>query len=426
MNDRGLKTQKRPGNALIDTLKSVHGNQRACLFTEPLYAIPFNLFIPFTAIYMAALGLSPFQIGIVATLNMASQMVSALFGGVLADKLVRRRAVITFDMLCWVLPHLIWSFAQNASWFYVAALLNGMWRISNVSFSSLLVEEADRDRLVHMYALLNISGLISGFVSPLSFFLVRRFSVVPTLRVVYFFAFAMMLLKNAILYYKTHETSVAIRRKKETGHINVFARLWDSRGLLKTMLQSEKIRLAIGIMACTLVVKNVTDNFWPLFVTDKLLLPDETLSLFNTVRSLSMLLCTLFLIPRMSVRRFKRPLLAAFSIYIVVDVMYLLLPQGAFAFLVLGTFMEAFALSIIIPMSSSIEASVLDDEERARMLSFSAMLCMLFTAPFGMVAGWLSRIDRALPIALNACILLLAIYLTLRLHKVQESAYKLS
>ena len=56
------------------------------------------------------------------------------------------------------------------------------------------------------------------------------------------------------------------------------------------MLQSEKIRLAIGIMACTLVVKNVTDNFWPLFVTDKLLLPDETLSLFNTVRSLSMLL----------------------------------------------------------------------------------------------------------------------------------------
>lgn len=43
-------------NPMMDTLLSLRGNQRACLYTEPLWGIPYNLYMPFVSVYMAALG----------------------------------------------------------------------------------------------------------------------------------------------------------------------------------------------------------------------------------------------------------------------------------------------------------------------------------------------------------------------------------
>ena len=42
-------------NPLIDLLVHLKGNERACLWTEPLWGIPYNLYVPFVSVYMAAL-----------------------------------------------------------------------------------------------------------------------------------------------------------------------------------------------------------------------------------------------------------------------------------------------------------------------------------------------------------------------------------
>jgi len=138
-------------NPLIDTLLTIRGNQRVAIFTEPLYGIPFNLYMPFVSIYMASLGLSPVQIGFVAMLTMFSQMVSSLFGGVLADKMGRRKSLFVFDVFAWIIPYFLWATAQGFPAFVIAALLNGMWRISNVSYSLLIVEDADMKRLSKLF-----------------------------------------------------------------------------------------------------------------------------------------------------------------------------------------------------------------------------------------------------------------------------------
>ena len=54
---------------VIDTLIHITGNPRAALWTEPLWGIPYNLYMPFVAVYMAALGLTPTQIGLVSTVS---------------------------------------------------------------------------------------------------------------------------------------------------------------------------------------------------------------------------------------------------------------------------------------------------------------------------------------------------------------------
>ena len=61
-------------NPLIHTLIHLKGNPRACVYTEPLWGIPANLFGPYVSVYMLALGVSDAQIGIIASINIISQM----------------------------------------------------------------------------------------------------------------------------------------------------------------------------------------------------------------------------------------------------------------------------------------------------------------------------------------------------------------
>ena len=61
-------------NPLIDLLVHLKGNERACLWTEPLWGIPYNLYVPFVSVYMAALGMTPVQIGAMSTIFFISQM----------------------------------------------------------------------------------------------------------------------------------------------------------------------------------------------------------------------------------------------------------------------------------------------------------------------------------------------------------------
>ena len=76
---------------LMHTLIELRGNPRACVYTEPLWGLPYNLYIPYASLYMAQLGLTDLQIGLIATFSAFFQMFGALFGGLLTDKLGRRK-----------------------------------------------------------------------------------------------------------------------------------------------------------------------------------------------------------------------------------------------------------------------------------------------------------------------------------------------
>ncbi|HHU02133.1 MAG TPA: MFS transporter [Christensenellaceae bacterium] len=407
-------------NPLIDTLLTIRGNQRVAIFTEPLYGIPFNLYMPFVSIYMASLGLSPVQIGFVAMLTMFSQMVSSLFGGVLADKMGRRKSLFVFDVFAWIIPYFLWATAQGFPAFVIAALLNGMWRISNVSYSLLIVEDADMKRLSHMYGLMNLATLLAGFISPLAYIFVQKFSLIPTMRTMYFFAMILMIVKNLVLYLGTYDTDVAKRRMESSKGKGIISSLLNSKKLFVDLLTTPRTLLAIGLMTCYLIIKTVNDSFWPLFVTDYVKIADENLSIFNAIRSIVMLLSTIFIFPNIRLSRFKLPLFLSFFAYVTVNIMYSLLNTGSFLGLTIGTFAEALALSIIIPMTNSILTATIEKEERAKQLSFAFMVSLLVSAPFSLIGGWLSNMSRILPLFLSAVIAMLGCIFTIHLAKTFE------
>ena len=388
-------------NPVIDTLVTLRGNPRACLYTEPLWGIPYNLYLPYASVYMAALGLSPTQIGLNSTLFFAAQMVWALLSGVLTDKLGRRTATLIFDIVSWSIPSLLWMFAQDFTWFVVAALFNGAWRVTETSWGLLLIEDAPDDKLIHLYSLNHIAGLLAGFVAPVAYFFVQRYTVIPTMRFLYGLTFVMMTTKFILLFFLCRETSVGLRRMAETRHMSVFTHLWGGREVLGRMLRDRRVMLTVGFMACFTGMRNINDAFWPLLVTEKLGIAAENLSVFSTLRTLLMLLCYFVIVPKLDLRGFHKPLTLALCLFLVQEAAMLLMPAAAYGFVLLTVVLEAVGLSILYPLSHSLQMVNIEREERARMLAFFYAMCMLVTSPLTTLAGVLADVNRKLPFVLN-------------------------
>lgn len=404
-------------NGLVSTVLSLKGNPKACLYTEPLWGIPYNLYLPFVSVYMAALGLSPIMIGLVSTVFLASQMAWALVSGVITDKLGRRLTTLIFDCLSWCVPLIFWMFAQDGSWFLIAALFNGACRVPENSWNLLLIEDARQEQLVHLYSVVYIAGLVAGFFAPIAYFFVRNDSVVPTMRVLYGIAFVMMTAKFVILYFTTKETSVGMRRMAEARNESLMHRLWGSRSVLKRMLTNRRTVLTVVLLACFAGMKNVNDTFWPLLVTEKLNIATENLSLFSTAKTLLMLGCYFWIVPRLDLRRFRNPVLLGLALFVAQEVMMILMPAGFYPLILLSVVLEALALSMLNPLTMALQMVNIDREERARMLGFFFALCMLVTSPLSTIAGALAEVDRVLPFALNLLVTFAALVSTALLWK---------
>ena len=79
---------------LVTTLKSLQGNARGAVLTEPLWGIPYNLYAPYVSIYMLSFGLSDTQIGLVTSIGLAGQLVLALLRVVIIRKLYLQRSTL--------------------------------------------------------------------------------------------------------------------------------------------------------------------------------------------------------------------------------------------------------------------------------------------------------------------------------------------
>ncbi len=406
---------------LIRTLLRLDDNARLCTFTEPLWTIPYYLYTPFASIYMSALGLSDAMIGTVSTVYLIASVLFSLISGVLTDKLGRRACTIWFDLLAWSVPTLLWAGAQNVWWFVAAAVCNGAMRITSNSWGLLLVEDEDERVLVKIYSLINIAASISAFAVLLSYPLVRRFGLVPTVRCMYLFAFVSMTVKFTILYVLGHETRIGRRRMEEVRDRSMWSLLKESKDVLAAMLRSPKVMWTIGLLACFTGAKSVMETFWPLLIVERTGMAEESLAIFSAGRSAVMLLCYFVIAPRVSVERFKHPLVLCFAIQILSKLLLILMPSQAFAMIWITVALDAFALSLINPLTEALQLLSMDPHQRARMQAIFYAIMLLITSPLGAISGLLSNIDRALPFVLIMALYLAGIFIARRIAKLRAA-----
>ena len=388
-------------HSLINTLKSLRGNPRGCVFTEPLWGIPFNLYAPYVSVYMLALGVSEKQIGLIVSISWGFQIVMALLGGVVTDKLGRRRTTLIFDILSWSVPALISAFAQNFWYFLAAGIVNSVWRIVLNSWTCLLVEDADQSQVVDIYTWIYIANIMVGFVAPLTGILIGAYSLVPTMRGLYIFAAIMFVLKAILTYQMTQETGQGQIRLHETRHQSVFGVLGEYNDVLRALLHTPQTLYTAGIMLVLSISSMISGSFWAIIVTEKLHIPARNLALFPFVKSAIILLFFFVVMPRISKSHFKLPLVFGFLGFVASQLLLIAAPDQGYLYLVLSVFLEACSFAAVSPLVDQMIVLTVEPKERARIQSILYVGIILLTSPFGWIAGMLSEIDKGLPFILN-------------------------
>jgi MFS family permease len=388
-------------HSLITTLKSLTGNPRGCVYTEPLWGIPFNLYAPYISIYMVALGLSDKQIGLIVSIGWSFQIVLALLSGVITDKLGRRRTTLIFDILAWSVPALISAIAQNFWYFLPAGIINSVWQITHNSWTCLLVEDADQSQLLDIYTWIYIANQLVGFLAPLAGLLIGVFTLVPTVRGLYIFAAIMFTLKAVVTYRMTQETGQGKVRMHETRHQSLMSVLREYRGVLQDLLRTPQTLYTAGIMLIISISNVITGSFWGIIVTERLHIPAQNLAIFPFVKSAVMLFFFFMVMPRFNKMHYKLPLVIGFLGFIASQLLLITAPERGYLFLIVSVFLEACCFATISPLMDQMIVLTIDPKERARIQSILYVGIILITSPFGWIAGNLSGLDKSLPFILN-------------------------
>ncbi len=388
-------------HSLITALVDLRGNPRGCVYTEPLWGVPFNLYAPYVSIYMLALGISDQQIGLILSLSWLFQIVFALFSGVITDKIGRRLTTLVFDIFAWTVPSLL-SAVANSFWIFLAAgLINSMWRITLNSWSCLLVEDAEPEQLVDMYTWIYISNQIVGFVAPLAGLMIGLFSLVPTMRALYIFAAIMFTLKAVLTYIYTDETRQGKVRLEETRGQSALKLLGEYRGVLRSILRAPQTLYTAGIMLVISIANLISGGFWSILLTQKLHIADRYLALFPLVKSAIILSFFFFVMPRLNKLDPKLPMVFGFLGFLASQIVLVSAPEQGYAMLLLSVFLESCSFAAVSPLIDQMIVLTVDAQERARVQSLMYVGVILLTSPFGWIAGQLSAIDKVLPFLLT-------------------------
>ncbi len=396
-----MRTRFIKSHSLFTFLKNLQGNPRACIYTEPMWGIPFQLYTPYVSIYMLALGLAEREIGLILSIGAVFQIAFALFSGVVTDKLGRRRTTLIADILCWSVPALLSALAQNFWYFLAAALFNSIWRVSQNSWTCLLVEDAEPFQLVDLYTWIYIANVLAGFITPLTGVLISIFELVPTMRGLYGFAAFMFTLKAVVTYWYTDETARGKIRLQETREQSMFSVLREYKGVFSEVLRAPLTLYTAGIMFVISVTMLISNNFWAIIVTKKLHIPAENIANFAFVRSAVILVFFFFVMPRLNKLHFKIPMMAGFLVYAASQLVLIMTPEQGYPALLFSVVLEACCIAAVNPLVDQLAVLAIRAEERARIQAILQVGILLFTSPFGWIAGTLSELNKNLPFVLN-------------------------
>ena len=408
---------------LLRTLVELRGNPRACVYTEPMWGLSMNLCLPYATVYMLTFGMSDIQVGIVTSIYMFSQMVFAFLSGIIIDKMGRRLSTMVFDFLAWSLPCLIWASSQGFWFFAVAALLNGTMKITTVSWDCLLVEDAPRDKITHIYSWVIICGNLSALFAPISSVLVARLTLTPAIRILYINAFIIMTVKLLILYKFSTETAIGKVRREAARQKSWGEMLSGYRGAARMILASQGTIFAIIISVLVEIVAMLGMTFWQIIASRRIGVPDTLLPIFPMVRSMLAILLFFTIISRIKQSKLKWPLYGGFFSAIISCVLLITISNtGVWGYVMLSVsiLFEALGSAVLSTLRESLVAIHVNPEERSGIMALLQTVVMLVSVPFGYIGGLLSDISRALPFVLSIALLLLGVLATAVFYRNQN------
>lgn len=406
-------------NGMIQSMREMTGNARACIVTEPLWGIPYNLCAAYVSLYMRELGLSALDIGLIGSLYLMVSVVSSVLSGVITDKLGRKRTTFIFDIIIWSIPELLWAFAQNRAWFVAAAMLNGMMRITGNSWGLLMVEDTEDEMVLRLNSLAQLMGLITVFIAPLSGMAVGRFGVVPTMRVIYLLGFVLMTTKFVVLNFMATETKIGRQRMLETKDQSMMKLLMSCKDVYVHLIKERRILLTMALIAVFQIVSKLNELYLGPYASEAIGIAKGSWVYVTSLKSLVTLGCILLVVPRIRLASFKRPMLLAWGLFMLGQLLLVVAPKGGSGvwLLFVDAVCEGFALCILTPMIDTMLVINADPTRRARIYGLVYGTILVPVTFFPTIAGWLSGFTASAPFLINLVMLCLGALLTVMLSR---------
>ncbi len=412
----------RKTHPLFATLFSLRGTPAVSIYTEPLWGIPYYLYVTYASLYMLALGLNEAQIGLLASFGLACQIFFTLISGAVTDKLGRRWTTFIFDTVSWGISTFIWAIAQNVYFFLAAAFFNSVFKITMNSWTLLLTEDAPKDKLVHIYTWIQIALLLSGFFAPLAGMLVDRMTLVPAVRLIYAFACVSMVTKFVLLLLFSRETERGKIRLEETRGVPLYKLVGGLKGSFGKFLRTPQTLKAFFIALSIAIYTIMKDTFWSIQVFKNLQFSESSIALFPLIKSVTMLAVFLGATPFFHGNRFKTPLSLGFLVLAAANVLLILCPPNNYAVLIASTVLDALALAFIRPWMDTLTYKAVEDEDRAGIVAVMNLLTVILTTPFGWLGGVLAGRNPAYPFILVIALALAAMAIVLSIHRIDQDA----
>ena len=338
-------------------------------------------------------------------------MIFALIGGIITDKLGRRKTTVIFDTLSWTGACLVWAFSRNFWWFLIASAINSTYQITNTSWNCLFIEDCPEDHITNAFTLIQICGLLSVFASPLAIWAVGVYGVVPAVRVIYLFSAISMLAKFIILYRFGGETAMGTQRMEETKGVPFWSMFKGYKEVAIKVIKSKKMMLVVFFLAVSQITQIAMNNFFSIYITEDLHLSDSLVAVFPIIRTIIMWLFIIGLQNSINRMSMKNSIVLGFGLYILSHVFLVFAPVRNIFPIIVYTILEAAAYAVIVPRRDALMAIFVEVRERSRIYGLYNTFMIALTIPFGSIIGFFASINGVLPFVFNICLFLLATFI---------------
>lgn len=374
-------------------LLSLPVNARFTLLLQPLWSIPFFLYNSYSSLYMIKLGITPTEIGIISSAGFVFRTIVAIFAGSIINRLGRKVSTILFDALSWLLPLLLWAFAANYWFFLLAGIINSVVVINGMSAQLYLIEDTNADQRFFCFSIMEVVNVMSGFLVPLTGFLIGKYTLVPTIRGIYIFAFVCMciMIVSKIVFLSDTTIGQKLKEKKKNNKYIFADLLKDSSYIIGkpqlVVLMSTNILINFGATISGLYL-------FP-YLTGHIGFKEAEVSVFPFLSSVVILAVLLLLVPR--IKNKKRFMKLGLLMYVIGAVLLVTSPVIgsvttvvlAFLILIANTFCWAFARAFLTPIIQEAIADEVDNNVRANVMGVFSMLSTLCIFPAGFIGGML-------------------------------------
>jgi MFS family permease len=398
-------------------LLAVPGNPRSLVISEGLVSIPYGWYVTYLPLYMLSLGVSEIQIGLLASLSGAAQLISTLFGGHLADRFGRKRTLVLGDIVVWAIPLALYAVARGPWYFVVGQLLTGLIYLVIPAFECLFVEDVPEEKHPAVFAALRLAYALASLFVPIAGLLVSGLGMIRGGRIIMLSTSVGILLTVVSRQVTLRETGRGKERMATTANISPREAARSFIGAVNGMLRNRETALFLAIRVLAGFATTVWATYSAIFLTDRLGIGLETgsISLLPLVTAVTTIVVILAAADRIHRGSLRGNLILGQVTWLAGALLFALSPRGTIIPALLSTLVTAVSTTFYQPASQSYWAKVVDERTRAQAFSAASAAAVLCSLPAGPLAGllytWSPRAPFFLGIALQLAVLVLILAL---------------